>query len=256
MEDFQKIYEQDDSVNMYLDLRDLQKPEQTILDVNFSKIKDSVFLDVGIGTGRTTYHFANITQKYIGTDIAKAMIDGAKTNFKNDNLEFLVCDARYMSVFSDNTFDVVYFSFNGIDYINIDERILFFNEVKRICKKDALLVFSTHNLLNIKWLFDFKFSLKPIELYGNIIRYFKLRQYNKNLDRNYSDKDVIKINDGAHGYGLQTTYIKPEIQKQQLQGYGFTDIKCYGSKMGIEIDESDLKTVTDPWIYFSCLVNS
>ena len=256
MDDVKKIYENSDIVNMYFNLKELQKPEKTILKENYDKIKDSIFLDIGIGTGRTTYHFAKIVKKYIGTDIAEAMIDGAKNNFKNDNLEFLVGDARDMSIFNDNTFDVAFFSFNGIDHVAIDERKMFFDEVKRICKKDSLMVFSTHNLLNIKSLFDFKFSLKPIELYGNIIRYFKLKQHNPNMDKNYSDKNVIKINDGAHNYGFQMTYIKPQFQKEQLQDYGFTNIKCYGSRDGHEIIGNDLKTVTDPWIYFSCSVNS
>lgn len=256
MEDFQKIYEKFESVNMYLDLKDLQKPEKKILEDNLDKIEESVLLDLGIGTGRTTYHLSKIAKKYIGTDIAEAMIEGAKKNFENQGLEFLVCDARKMPMFKDNTFDVVFFSFNGIDYINIEERILFFDEVKRICKNDALLVFSTHNLLNLSWLFNFKFSSKPKELYGNIIRFFKLRSHNKNVDKNFEEKEVLKVNDGAHNYGLQTTYIKPDFQKKLLESYGFKNINCYGSREGTLIIENELISITDPWIYFSCKVNS
>ena len=252
MENFVKVYEDVDHVNSYLKEKDLQKPEQNILKKYSDKFKNAILLDIGIGTGRTTYHFAPIVDTYIGTDISQGMINGAKTNFKNQNLEFLVSDARSMPEFSDNTFDVVFFSFNGLDYIEIDERILFFNEVKRICKPNALLVFSTHNILNIPLLMKFKFSFHPIYLLGNLIQYFKLKSHNKHLD--LINKKVIKINDGAHNFGLNTTYINPIYQKQLLESYNFKDICCFGSSNGNQIDINDLPKTLDPWVYFTCIV--
>ena len=170
MEDFVKVYDNSQQVNSYIKEKDLQKPEQTILNKYFEKIKNSVLLDVGIGTGRTTYHLSGIAKKYVGVDISQGMINGANENFRNQNLDFKVCDARNMSIFDDNTFDVVFFSFNGIDHIEIDERILFFNEVKRISKKDALLVFSTHNIQNIPKLMRLKWSSHPIIFYENFLK--------------------------------------------------------------------------------------
>ena len=68
MEDFVKVYDNSQQVNSYIKEKDLQKPEQTILNKYFERIKNSVLLDVGIGTGRTTYHLSGIAKKYVGVD--------------------------------------------------------------------------------------------------------------------------------------------------------------------------------------------
>ena len=47
MEDFVKVYDNSQQVNSYIKEKDLQKPEQTILNKYFEKIKNSVLLDVG-----------------------------------------------------------------------------------------------------------------------------------------------------------------------------------------------------------------
>jgi len=254
MEDFVKVYDNSQQVNSYIKEKDLQKPEQTILNKYFEKIKNSVLLDVGIGTGRTTYHLSAIAKKYVGVDISQGMINGANENFRNQNLDFKVCDARNMSIFDDNTFDVVFFSFNGIDHIEIDERILFFNEVKRISKKDALLVFSTHNIQNIPKLMRLKWSSHPIIFYENFLKFLKLKYHN--LKRDFSNKKVIKINDGVHNFGFVLTYINPTYQKELLENYGFKNVSCFGYPSGNELNSDELINTTDPWIYFSCIVNN
>lgn len=255
MEQFIKTYEDNVTVNSYLLKKDLQKPEIKILEKHFNKIKDSILLDVGIGTGRTTFHLLPITSKYVGVDISKGMIEGAKKNFVDKNIDFKVCDARDLSLFEDGTFDVVFFSFNGIDYIEIEERILFFNEVKRICKKDALLIFSTHNIFNIPSLFKFKFSSNPMNLYTNVKKYLKLKNHNTNINLDINKAKAIKINDGAHDFGLKTAYVNPKSQKELLEEYGFKEVNCFGSRTGLEI-KNNLEEVEDPWIYFSCSVNA
>ena len=47
--------------------------------------------------------------------------------------------------FKDGEFDIVLFSFNGIDTLKIEERILAIKEMQRVCKKGGLVVFSSHN---------------------------------------------------------------------------------------------------------------
>ncbi|MEI6523731.1 MAG: class I SAM-dependent methyltransferase [Bacteroidota bacterium] len=254
MEDFVKVYDNSEQVNCYINEKDLQKPEQAIINKYFDKIKNSVLLDVGIGTGRTTYHLSGIAKKYVGVDISQGMLNGANENFRNQNLDFKVCDARNMSIFEDNTFDVVFFSFNGIDYIEIDERILFFDEVKRISKKDALLIFSTHNIQNIPRLMRLKFSNHPKVFYEYCIKYLKLKFHNWSAD--LSNNKVIKINDGLHNFKFLTTYINPIYQKELLENYGFKNVCCFGYPSGNELNSDELINTTDPWIYFSCTVNN
>jgi ubiquinone/menaquinone biosynthesis C-methylase UbiE len=253
MEDVAKVYDDQKIVNTYNELKRLTATEQTVLDKYYSRIAKSNFLDVGIGTGRTTYNFLDIVSHYIGTDISQQMIIAAKENFKNDNLKFLVSDARNMPEFENESIDVIFFSFNGIDHVEIDERILFFNEAKRILKKDGLLIFSSHNIKNIPSQLKFKYSLHPLHLYGNFIRYFKLRSHNKNLD--FKDKQIIKFNDGAHNYRFSLTYIDPSYQKKSLESYGFKNISCFGTRSGKELNDHQLLNAEDAWIYYACDIN-
>ena len=51
-----------------------------------------------------------------------------------------------MKLFEDSSFDFILFSFNGIDYMNHDERIRTLREIRRILKTGGYFCFSTHNL--------------------------------------------------------------------------------------------------------------
>jgi ubiquinone/menaquinone biosynthesis C-methylase UbiE len=60
-------------------------------------------------------------------------------------MDFRLCDARNLSMFSDNSFDVVFFSFNGIDYVGHAGRLAILAEVHRVLRPDGVFWFSTHN---------------------------------------------------------------------------------------------------------------
>jgi len=108
-------------------------------------------LDIGCGAGRTTlglykagYH--NI----IGVDIAEAMIKRAEQNAQRANVPvyFQVGDAVDLH-FSDNSFDCVSFSFNGIMSIpSVDNRIKACAEAFRVLKNGGCFIFSTPFLDN------------------------------------------------------------------------------------------------------------
>lgn len=50
-------------------------------------------------------------------------------------------DARDLSTFSDQSFDLVWFSFNGIDYVNHIDRLTILQEIYRVTKPGAILYF-------------------------------------------------------------------------------------------------------------------
>ena len=78
--------------------------------------KNTKILDLGCGAGRTTINlFKEGYTNIIGLDIADKLIGFAANYSKNHNLEidFVVGDATKLE-YEDNTFDVVIFSFNGM----------------------------------------------------------------------------------------------------------------------------------------------
>lgn len=250
----QDIYEMKDVVRAYSSRSDLQKPEEIILGIFKNKLKDMKMLDIGIGGGRTTYHFAPLVKEYIGVDYSRNMIEACNKRFSEfaERDSFKVCDARDMTIFQDNYFDFVLFSYNGIDCIAHEDRLKALKEIRRVSKEGGYFCFSSHNL-NTSLEYTIGLTLNPIEMIFRIYYYFLfklLTRYYKNLKRtsNYSI-----INDGTHRYRMMLYYIKPEEQIDQLFEIGFKDIKVY-SLSGKEIGTSAFNTAIDSWLYYLCRI--
>jgi ubiquinone/menaquinone biosynthesis C-methylase UbiE len=120
----------------YLDLL----PPEKILFPKFIKPGHSV-LDLGCGAGRTTAFIRKVTDKVIGTDISKVMIDTAIA--KHPDIDFRVMDASAID-YPDESFDVVVFSYNGICYLHPEEkRNAALREVHRVLRRNGKFIFSS-----------------------------------------------------------------------------------------------------------------
>lgn len=135
-------YESDEVVSYYEQLKDLQPCEAYL----FSKYvrPGLAMLDLGVGGGRTTPHLARGASRYVGADYSRPMVDSCSVRYPD--LEFCHCDATDMAQFADGEFDIVVFSFNGIDYITDDaSRSRCLAEVARVLRPGGLFIFSSHN---------------------------------------------------------------------------------------------------------------
>ena len=104
----------------------------------------SRILDLGVGGGRTTPYLAKRASRYVGVDYAASMVQACRTKFPE--LEFAVADAANLSAFSDASFDVVVFAFNGIDYVLPEQsRRLCFGHIHRVLRAGGVVIFSSHN---------------------------------------------------------------------------------------------------------------
>ncbi len=104
-------------------------------------------LDIGCGAGRTTSYIYDNGASVIGADIAEPLVREAKKNFPEIN--FRVMDVRRLN-FQDETFDTVFFSFNGIDNLaSLGERKKAILEMKRVLKPGGHLIYTSHNSLAI-----------------------------------------------------------------------------------------------------------
>ena len=114
-----QTYESARIVDYYSQLNQLQPAETAIFKLFASDWHKIKMLDIGVGGGRTTQHFAPLVDEYIGIDYSISMIAACQDKFKFDcpQASFQVADARNLSKFADNTFDFILFSFNGIDYV-------------------------------------------------------------------------------------------------------------------------------------------
>lgn len=253
----QKLYAARSIVQYYTQLKLLQPAEQTILDLLQDQLSGMKMLDIGVGGGRTTQHFSQLVKEYVGIDYSTDMITACQKRFSTASpaVLFEVCDARDMSRFSDNSFDFILFSFNGIDSISHADRLKVFQEVSRVGKSGGYFFFSSHNLQGMEREFDWRnqISFNPITTYVNLVMLALLRFFNRSSNLNqFKTSTHTIIQDESHNFGLKNYYIRPQEQINQLAA-DFSDIKIYSWRNGLEITDSNtLYSNTDMWLYYLC----
>ena len=93
-------------------------------------LEDDVVLDIGSGMGQLTYLLSKKAKNVVGVEINKRHYKAANTNYKNDNLEFILGDATKLNM--KNKFDVAALS-NVLEHI--DNRSEFLNSIKALSQK-------------------------------------------------------------------------------------------------------------------------
>ena len=110
--------------------------------------KNDRILDLGCGAGRTTINLFNEGyNNIVGLDIADKLIDFAKkySSEHNLNIDFAVGDATKLE-YENNLFDVVIFSFNGMQCIpGLENRKKVLKEVYRVLKPGGYYIFTAHD---------------------------------------------------------------------------------------------------------------
>ena len=241
-----RVYESKHFVDDYIPQLELQKPELAIIGELKSKLPNLRMLDIGVGAGRTTEHFAGLTKEYIGVDYSSAMIKACRLKFPQHRLE--VADARDLSLFDDAYFDFVMFSFNGIDSVEHEERIAILREIRRITIKGGYLFFSTHNLNS--WLLNppFRFSKNPVISYQNIYNFLLNNKVWRTMKRTTRKPQYAMVRHTYKDFLFCNYFVTPSEQLKQLQDAGFSNTKAYCLQNGRVV--SDPTNMLDWWVYF------
>jgi len=253
------VFESEDVVKVFCPQRRLQKPEETVLDKLRHDIPNMKMLDVGVGAGRTTTHFASLAKEYVGIDYSSNMIKACKKKFSNypKLLSFMAMDARDLTFFADGFFDFVLFSWCGIDYVSHEDRLKILMEIRRVTRPGGYFCFQTHNLnyqlRNCSILFtkDLGQSLWSL-IWVLQMRLLNKREIWEQIRSPSKNKSHVLFNDGTHEFRLKTYFIAPYEQLEQLKEYGFDETKIYGLD-GLEI--SDLNNTTETWLTYLCKAN-
>jgi SAM-dependent methyltransferase len=101
-------------------------------------------LDLGVGAGRTTELLAPRAKRYVGIDISPRMLADARTRCPAADLR--LGDARDLAGLPTAGFDLVVFSFNGIDALTHEDRPRALAEMRRVLADGGRLAFSTLNV--------------------------------------------------------------------------------------------------------------
>ncbi len=162
-------------------------------------------LDVGVGSGRTTPYFAPLVGAYIGVDYSAPMIESstAVVGQRFDNVRLSIADARDLNEFDDDSFDLVLFSFMGLDCIGHADRLKALGEFRRVCAPDGFVCFSAHNIYGLGQQFRFrrKGSNSVRAFARELILKAELRLLN-DRPQELARKSYSLVRDGALGFRI------------------------------------------------------
>ena len=141
-------------------------------------------LDLGVGAGRTTALVRERSSTYLGIDVTPEMVELGKQRFPDADLR--VADARDLrSICADESFDIVMFSFNGIDAVDHAGRIAVIEEARRVLAPGGLFLFSSLNMAGFSYdtrpwhqdtLFDWvRVPRHPLRFVRSFRNYLRLR---------------------------------------------------------------------------------
>jgi len=229
------------AVRHFAQQTDLFPPEASILRRVRGELRPASILDIGVGGGRTTLHFAPLARRYAGLDYSTAMIAACRKRFPSGDLLFCAADARALP-FADRSFDFVLFSYNGIDYVPHNDRLRILTEARRVLEPGGYYAFSTHNLTDEPPFLTKRRSRDPrVRLLRRL-----LRRQNPPLTA-IASADWIVLNDGALRGRLATYYVRRLEQLRQLADAAFAVVEV------LQLDGSVARAdSTDSWLYYLC----
>lgn len=187
-------------------------------------------LDLGVGAGRTAVTFSKFAKSYVALDYSAQMVARCREALpESPTTRVVLGDAGDLSFLGEEKFDIVLFSWNGIDYVSPEHRRRILTEVRRVLRdSESRFYFSTHSLTSLPFRrAPFKFdSERPVNSVLNVGRewkkYLRLRWLNRSLDLAQAKKQGFAyVQDSAHRFGLLGHYIMPEYQCEQLRQCGF-----------------------------------
>ena len=140
-----KLWDSPESVAAYSGEPHLVRSERAAFDSCFSRgLEGRRVLDLGCGGGRTTHFLHEMGADVVGVDISQNLIRAAKQ--RAPQIDFRLGEAESLE-FDDESFDLVVFSFNGLDYLHPkSKRCKAIREMWRVLCPNGRLIFSHHNL--------------------------------------------------------------------------------------------------------------
>jgi SAM-dependent methyltransferase len=248
-------YEDPQVVASYGRTRELQLPEQTLLEEFGPALARMDMLDLGVGAGRTAWFFAPRVKTYLGLDYARTMID--RCNQDLPAYKFVVGDACRLDFAADNSYDFVLFSYNGIDHLELPERERALSEMRRVLRPGGVMAFSSHNANYLPVIVEkYRFRIQAnVRETARSLKWAMIFNLHNPTLRFRLPIDVGIVNDGLHAFRSSgICYIRPDLQAAALARLGMTDIRCAMNDTPHFVDGSDRQVATfgSPWVYYLC----
>lgn len=246
-----RTYNSPDVVLSFALRRALQAPEARICTVLAPRLHQMNMLDIGVGGGRTTHHFIERVREYVAIDYCPRMVWACQRKFPNQRDSFVVGDARSMPEFSDQRFDFVLYSYNGIDYMGHQDRLRAFSEIRRVLRAGGFFCLSSHNLHAVPLGGWPRFTWNPLVFLQALKHRMLLGVLNdRGLFQRLQHERHAVIRDMPR---TLTYYVAPTEQVRQLTEAGFRSVQIFSLSSGDQLaDASEAERTPDPWLYYLC----
>ncbi|HEY8087054.1 MAG TPA: class I SAM-dependent methyltransferase, partial [Polyangiaceae bacterium] len=146
------------------------------------------------------------------------------------DVRVLQADARDLSRWADQSFQLVVFSFNGIDAVNPEGRATILREAHRVLRKGGAFLFSAHNHdgpgHREKLSFGANRTRNPFKYAGRLARALvhaprAIHNHERLSKLNYDGDGFSILNASAHDHGILIHYVSLPNQLKQLEDTGF-----------------------------------
>ncbi|MFL9863725.1 class I SAM-dependent methyltransferase [Paraburkholderia fungorum] len=223
------------------------------------QVQHQPILDVGVGGGRTVSLLTAISNDYTAVDYTPEMVTICRHNHPGIRVQQM--DARDMSAFPDESFELVVFSYNGIDAVDYPGRLAILREFARVLKPGGLALFSAHNLHGPSYRQNPRHLLRMPNLSANPIstcidvarigyslaigtlNYLRYSPLNREFD-GYAIRVCA-----AHEFGIVIMYTDMDAQRRQLAEVGLHTEAVFGNATGQRVQEGD-DVRNDSWFHF------
>jgi len=255
-----EVYQDLNIIQEYINSDFLFEPERRVIELLRGELRHCSMLDVAVGAGRTTQHFAPLVERYVGIDYSEKMLEICRQQFADSinsgRVSFQHADMSKLDMFDDNSFDFILISYNAISTLAHGKRLETYQELQRVGKPDSYLFMSAHNL---QWVprvllkLPRKISLAhPRHTYWNLRKWIKVYLSNDwQVLRRIGEQPYAIINDGAHDFRLLHYYIRPSEQVRQLSQY-YRNIRAFALDGHEILSEQELAQAGDAFLYYLC----
>ncbi len=156
-------------------------------------------LDIASGEGYGSFILSSVAKHVIGVDIAKYVVQHAKSKYKRKNLEYMIGSCEEIPL-DDNSIDIVV-SFETIEHHNQHDKMLL--EIRRILRPDGLLIISSPNKyeysdipnytnpFHVKELYREELTALLNKYFSNIVIFSQQVAYGSIILNNHCDTSLV-----------------------------------------------------------------
>jgi len=254
-----ETYSRDEVVAYYADYVDLQPPEAEILRRLAPRLPAMRMLELGVGAGRITAHYAPLVAEYHATDLCPRMIEECRRRFSGRIApeRFAVGDMRSLGGHAAGSFDLVFISYNTIDHLTLPERAELTAQARRILAPGGFFCFSSHNIACLgdwlrlgRWL-GAGFWRHPRSGIRRLRLRSRLRELNRAALEQHAGADTVLVSNGTHDdLGLRSYYTHARWQMNELVAAGFSRAEVFSLDSGKRLEGRAIDAARDRWLYY------